>query len=222
MATRLETIGAQELINALARAERLGYHINDVVKKKPGPGGETVIPSISTLLTSLPPMLPHHIHGGGPSPPMPPPGPPQQSQPYQVSQSQHPAPLVVNRTNTLQRPSTASQAPPVATPNGKTSQPTRDLTSGISYCGMCHRPCSSSDALSYVSVSFSHTLCQEMRYSQRNSTRKRPSAKAPEHLGTFLWIHAFIAAANLKVQAASHITQEVTSVDSTARQSGCK
>ncbi|UKZ53798.1 hypothetical protein TrVGV298_007598 [Trichoderma virens] len=66
MATRLETIGAQDLINALARAERLGYHINDVVKKKPGSGGESVIPSISALLTSLPPMPPHQMHGGAP------------------------------------------------------------------------------------------------------------------------------------------------------------
>ncbi|KAL7945967.1 hypothetical protein V8C42DRAFT_322097 [Trichoderma barbatum] len=163
MATRLETIAAQDLINALARAERLGYHINDVVKKKkPGPGGENVIPSISALLTSLPPMPPHQIQGGGPPPPMPPhigPGPPQQSQqpppsqqPYRVPQGQHPIPIMLNGNITFQSPSTPAHSPAVAAPSVQmTNQPIPNQTTGIVYCGMCRRPCSSPDALSYHS-----------------------------------------------------------------------
>ncbi|KAK0761081.1 hypothetical protein N5P37_006025 [Trichoderma harzianum] len=158
MATRLETIGAQDLINALARAERLGYHINDVVKKKPGQGGETVIPSISALLTSLPPVQPHQIHGGVPPPPMPPhmgPGPPQQpQQPPRAPQGQHPIPIMRNGNITFQPPSTPSQSPTAAMPVGNVASlphPNPNQTPGIMYCATCHRPCSSSDALSYHS-----------------------------------------------------------------------
>ncbi|KAK4070425.1 hypothetical protein Trihar35433_4892 [Trichoderma harzianum] len=158
MATRLETIGAQDLINALARAERLGYHINDVVKKKPGQGGETVIPSISALLTSLPPVQPHQIHGGVPPPPMPPhmgPGPPQQpQQPPRAPQGQHPIPIMRNGNITFQPPSTPSQSPTAGTPVGNVASlphPHPNQTPGIMYCATCHRPCSSSDALSYPS-----------------------------------------------------------------------
>ncbi|KAL7912039.1 hypothetical protein GGI35DRAFT_444225 [Trichoderma velutinum] len=162
MATRLETIGAQDLINALARAERLGYHINDVVKKKPGPGAEIVIPSISALLTSLPPMPPHQVPGGVPPPPMPPhigPGPPQQpQQPHRAPQSQHPIPIMLNGNITFQSPSTPSQSPTAAIPAGYVASqprpnpnPNPNQTAGIMYCATCHRPCSSSDALSYHS-----------------------------------------------------------------------
>ncbi|KAF3076402.1 hypothetical protein CFAM422_001277 [Trichoderma lentiforme] len=160
MATRLETIGAQDLINALARAERLGYHINDVVKKKPGQGGETVIPSISALLTSLPPVQPHQVHGGVPPPPMPPqphmaPGPPHQAQqPPRAPQGQHPIPIMRNGNITFQPPSTPSQSPTAATPVGNVASlphPHPNQTPGIMYCATCHRPCSSSDALSYHS-----------------------------------------------------------------------
>ncbi|KAL7935323.1 hypothetical protein V8C35DRAFT_279061 [Trichoderma chlorosporum] len=166
MATRLETIAAQDLINALARAERLGYHINDVVKKKPGPGGETVIPSISALLTSLPPMPPNQIHTVvSHPPPMPPhlgpgpqqrPQPPQQQsqhpqqpqypsqQPQRVSQGQHPIPIMLNGNITFSSP---SQSPTAAI--STMSQPIPNQTIGIMYCETCRRPCSSSDALNY-------------------------------------------------------------------------
>ncbi|KAL7925112.1 hypothetical protein ACQKWADRAFT_285075 [Trichoderma austrokoningii] len=131
MAARLETIGAQDLINALSRAERLGYHINDIVQKQPGPGGETVIPSMS----AVPPVPPHN--GGAPPPAMapyqvqrPPPPPPPQPQPYggQMSRMTHQA---------YQGP---SQTP-------KRSAPA--LPSWAVQCRVCNRPCSSEDALSY-------------------------------------------------------------------------
>ncbi|KAL6694895.1 hypothetical protein J3F84DRAFT_375459 [Trichoderma pleuroticola] len=158
MATRLETIAAQDLINALARAERLGYHINDVVKKKPGQGGENVIPSITALLTSLPPMPPPQVHAAVPPPPMPPHmglGPPQQpQQPPRAPQGQHPIPIMRNGNITFQPPSTPSQSPTAAIPVGNVASqphPTPTQTGGIMYCATCHRPCSSSDALSYHS-----------------------------------------------------------------------
>ncbi|KAL7960944.1 hypothetical protein V8C34DRAFT_275187 [Trichoderma compactum] len=144
MATRLETIGAQDLINALARAERLGYHINDVVKKKPGQEGENVIPSITALLTSLPPMPPHIG-----------PGPPQQlQQPPRAPQGQHPIPIMRNGNITFRPPSTPSQPPTPIIPVGNVASqphPNPAQAAGIMYCAICHRPCSSSDALNYHS-----------------------------------------------------------------------
>ncbi|KAM0522317.1 hypothetical protein ACHAPE_001906 [Trichoderma viride] len=133
MAARLETIGAQDLINALSRAERLGYHINDIVQKQPGPGGETVIPSMS----AIPPVPPHNSRVGAPPPAMAPyqvQGPPQQPQPYgsHMNSMSHPA---------AQR---SSQTP-------KRSAPA--LPSWAKQCRMCKRPCSSEEALSYPASS---------------------------------------------------------------------
>lgn len=129
MAARLETIGAQDLINALSRAERLGYHINDIVQKQPGPGGETVIPSMS----AVPPVPPHNSRGGAPPPAMAPyqvQGPPQQPQPHgsQMNSMSHPA------------AQHSSQTP-------KRSAPA--LPTWAKQCRMCKRPCSSEEALSY-------------------------------------------------------------------------
>ncbi|RSL46742.1 hypothetical protein CEP53_010217 [Fusarium sp. AF-6] len=50
LARRLETIPARHLVNALARAERLGYDVQDIVQEQ---NGEHVIPSLHSL--SLPP-----------------------------------------------------------------------------------------------------------------------------------------------------------------------
>ncbi|RFU73484.1 hypothetical protein TARUN_8769 [Trichoderma arundinaceum] len=146
MATRLETIGAQELINALARAERLGYHVNDIVeKKKSGLGGEVVIPSMSAVPHPHPPMPPHHIQGDGPPPPMPPhqgQGCPQQSQPYGAPPSQIPVAGLPTKVFVPQTPS-------VAIPSGGQDQYASGVLPGIEYCQKCHRPCSSLDALTY-------------------------------------------------------------------------
>ncbi|KAM5355960.1 hypothetical protein ACJ41O_002606 [Fusarium nematophilum] len=53
LARRLETIPARQLVNALARAERLGYDVQDIVQDQ---GGEHVIPSMHSL--AIPPNLP--------------------------------------------------------------------------------------------------------------------------------------------------------------------
>ncbi|KAI8718974.1 hypothetical protein NCS52_00677700 [Fusarium sp. LHS14.1] len=50
LARRLETIPARHLVNALARAERLGYDVQDIVQEQ---NGEHVIPSLHSI--SLPP-----------------------------------------------------------------------------------------------------------------------------------------------------------------------
>ncbi|KAL7789377.1 hypothetical protein V8C37DRAFT_386356 [Trichoderma ceciliae] len=151
MATRLETIGAQDLINSLARAERLGYHVNDIVDKKPGGGGETVIPSMSAVPTH-PPIPSKHGHVGGPPPPMPPhqiQRPPQHPQPYISPESQNPAPPLSNEAYSLQDGMISFRIPPTATPSGKTSQSTSESPPRVAYCRMCHRACSSADALNY-------------------------------------------------------------------------
>ncbi|KAG8675086.1 hypothetical protein FPOAC1_001063 [Fusarium poae] len=48
LARRLETISARQLVNALARAERLGYNVQDIVREH----DEQVIPSMDSVLTS--------------------------------------------------------------------------------------------------------------------------------------------------------------------------
>ncbi|KAK6717977.1 hypothetical protein SNK05_001151 [Fusarium graminearum] len=48
LARRLETISARQLVNALARAERLGYNVRDIVREH----DEQVIPSMHSVLTS--------------------------------------------------------------------------------------------------------------------------------------------------------------------------
>ncbi|KAI5456171.1 hypothetical protein BGZ63DRAFT_367516 [Mariannaea sp. PMI_226] len=53
LARRLETIPARQLVNALTRAERLGYHERDIIREGRG-GLEHVIPSLSSL--TLPPQ----------------------------------------------------------------------------------------------------------------------------------------------------------------------
>lgn len=45
LAHRLETIDARSLVNALSRAERLGYDVQDIVEERAGNGPEHVIPS---------------------------------------------------------------------------------------------------------------------------------------------------------------------------------
>ncbi|XP_044724728.1 uncharacterized protein HRG_02624 [Hirsutella rhossiliensis] len=49
MARRLETIRARQLVNALARAERLGYDVQDIVEEKTANGAEHVVPSLAPV-----------------------------------------------------------------------------------------------------------------------------------------------------------------------------
>ncbi|PHH74783.1 hypothetical protein CDD80_2855 [Ophiocordyceps camponoti-rufipedis] len=55
MARRLETIGARRLVNLLARAERLGYDVRDVVEEKTATNGtEKVVPTTAPPWSSAP------------------------------------------------------------------------------------------------------------------------------------------------------------------------
>ncbi|KAF4581076.1 hypothetical protein GQ602_007213 [Ophiocordyceps camponoti-floridani] len=55
MARRLETIGARRLVNLLARAERLGYDVRDVVEEKTATNGtEKVVPTTAPPWPSTP------------------------------------------------------------------------------------------------------------------------------------------------------------------------
>ncbi|PNY25751.1 Uncharacterized protein TCAP_04311 [Tolypocladium capitatum] len=49
MAKRLETIRARPLVNALARAERLGYSVRDIVEEETADGVERVVPSLHSI-----------------------------------------------------------------------------------------------------------------------------------------------------------------------------
>lgn len=118
LARRLETIPARHLVNALARAERLGYDVQDIVQEQ---NGEHVIPSLHSL--SLPP-------GSQPVPTMVvkqyQPTPPLPQQPPQAMPSTQPmAPMAVHQA--LPRPPT------------------------LVYCQQCSWPCTSNEALDYVS-----------------------------------------------------------------------
>lgn len=73
LARRMETIPARQLVNALARAERLGYDVQDIVEEKHGT--EHVIPSMSSMPQCNPvpvpiPVRPSQVRPGQP------PGPP--------------------------------------------------------------------------------------------------------------------------------------------------
>ncbi|KAF5012242.1 hypothetical protein FDECE_1701 [Fusarium decemcellulare] len=130
LARRLETIPARQLVNSLARAERLGYDVQDIVQEQ---DGEHVIPSLHSL--SMPPpsstlpsnTLPANVPPASSLPihhyqPQPPPPPPPQPQPHLQS---------VHQT-----------APPRAPVNDIPRPP------GIQYCS-CGWPCSSMEALEH-------------------------------------------------------------------------
>jgi hypothetical protein len=121
LARRLETIPARQLVNALARAERLGYDVHDIVQEH----NEHVIPSLQSMPTQSTPMPPanqalsvKHHH------PQPVP-------------TQRPSPTVSNQGALA----STSYAPRMALPPGPP-----DLV----WC-RCGWPCSSKDSLEYVS-----------------------------------------------------------------------
>ena len=129
VAHRLETIDARGLVNALARAERLGYDVQDIVEEKGSNGAEHVFPSQ----------------------PRPPP-PTTARQGYTFQTQQHPLP-----NNAQGQPERApgsahfvSQQSPHAQQPGQMATPTKG-PAGIHYCQNCARPCSGKFALGYVS-----------------------------------------------------------------------
>ncbi|PFH57941.1 hypothetical protein XA68_14366 [Ophiocordyceps unilateralis] len=77
MARRLETIRARRLVNALARAERLGYDVRDIVEENSANGTELVVPSAASRAAFVPPRssqslqpqasTPIHQAGGSPA-----------------------------------------------------------------------------------------------------------------------------------------------------------
>lgn len=123
LARRLETIRARPLVNALARAERLGYNVRDIVEERTANGAEHVVPSLGPL-----PAL---------SLPQPPPG--TQPGPRRASAPSRPEPG--------SRPTQSPRHVPSATPSKGTNQ------HGIIHCNRCGRPCSGELALHYVSRS---------------------------------------------------------------------
>ncbi|KAH7274239.1 hypothetical protein B0J15DRAFT_589461 [Fusarium solani] len=88
LARRLETIPARHLVNALARAERLGYDVQDIVQEQ---NGEHVIPSLRSI--SLPPgsqpVPTMVVRQHQPTPPLP------QQPPQVMQQTQAMVPMTV-------------------------------------------------------------------------------------------------------------------------------
>ncbi|KAF4981131.1 hypothetical protein FZEAL_3001 [Fusarium zealandicum] len=149
LARRLETIPARQLVNALARAERLGYDVQDIV----GDHDEHVIPSLHSLTvqpdaapaqpassqppasSAPPPMRMQHYQ---PHPTQPHPTQPHPTQPKQPQQPKQP-PYMAQPAQLLQ-----SSTPPNATPG----PPLPSGPPGVEFCG-CGWPCSSKEALEH-------------------------------------------------------------------------
>lgn len=125
LARRLETIPARQLVNALARAERLGYDVRDVIQEK----GEHVLPSLYPTDTPAPLPRPYQqqdSHGqAAPSNTAPPPPP---------------------------APSQRQFMDTTVTSSGPGTPQALDLPD-VRYCTRCGWPCSSGKAVDYVSCS---------------------------------------------------------------------
>ncbi|PHH70579.1 hypothetical protein CDD82_7035 [Ophiocordyceps australis] len=129
LARRLETIPARSLVNALARAERLGYEVQDVVEEhSEKPGYEHVVPSLGS--SSSHPMV---IHDETTNPPCT--GPrPNAVQLAEQQPSQQPSQQLSPLVQATLAKSNAAVGP-----------------FGIRYCHACSRPCTGTDALLVVS-----------------------------------------------------------------------
>lgn len=125
MARRLETIRARQLVNALARAERLGYDVQDIVEEKTANGAEHVVPSLGPMTALALPLQPAS------------------SQPPKM----HPAPAQPQTPVPLPR-RPVSGALSTQTPTPTLSDASLQL---VVYCPKCDRPCSGEQALRYVS-----------------------------------------------------------------------
>ncbi|KAK7420467.1 hypothetical protein QQZ08_010383 [Neonectria magnoliae] len=126
LARRFETIPARQLVNALARAERLGYDVQDIVEDKHG--GEHVIPSLHSLVVptvSSQPIQPSPAYSSSaPSAPG-------------TAHQATPAPTIP-QSQTAQQNTAPSSAPVPSSP----------APDGVVYCD-CGWPCSSIKALQY-------------------------------------------------------------------------
>ncbi|KAI9171522.1 hypothetical protein HJFPF1_01008 [Paramyrothecium foliicola] len=140
LAQRFETISARDLVNALARAERLGYDVEDIVEEKHDSKPEHVYP------LGHPPFQPHV---GGPSP-------------FRGTASPVPVPVPASLSAPASTPAAAPasvmRVPPPQAPPQTTAQPHEAAWSarnipldasihGIEFCDQCGRPCSGKSAL---------------------------------------------------------------------------
>ncbi|KAH6898707.1 hypothetical protein B0T10DRAFT_117123 [Thelonectria olida] len=122
LARRLETIPARQLVNALARAERLGYDVQDIVEEGQG-GGEHVIPSLHSL--AVPP------------------------QPQPVPSQAHPATMHAPLpSQSLPQVPPAVKTKRTPGPSGLRRSPSLKGPGMVEYCN-CGWPCSSIKALEY-------------------------------------------------------------------------
>lgn len=135
LARRLETIDARSLVNALARAERLGYDVSDIVVERAPGKAEQVIPSLQGVIPpdfpskhATPSSQPHYQQGPGH---------------FQTPGNQQGMPAAPPQTQSRNNSNWMAGLPPVphAGPGG------------ILYCGDCRRPCSGQKALVFVSIS---------------------------------------------------------------------
>lgn len=130
---RLHTIDGRHLVNALARAERLGYEAADVVEEKPdGAGPERVIPGVAAVESRRPgPVLSRMpTHSPMPTSALPP------ARPLGA-----PMPGSVMPDSVIQeRP--LSQPPPSST----------QWINGLAACGHCDRTFKADSAFQHVSL----------------------------------------------------------------------
>jgi hypothetical protein len=125
LARRLETIPARQLVNALARAERLGYDVQDIVEENHGT--EHVIPAMSSMPQCAPVPLAMVHEQMNPRPVQSP--PPIQPRPLLASVPAHAA--VPSTPQVPAQPRVAGDSVP---------------------CPSCSWPCSAQEALDYVCI----------------------------------------------------------------------
>lgn len=130
LARRLETIDARSLVNALARAERLGYDVSDIVVERLPDKPEQVVPSLQGV---IPPDFPssNEQHSGHPTQQQPMQGNKMTPAPVPAPAPNHPKSRQIDWMAGL--PPLPSEGP-----------------GGIQYCNDCRRPCSGQLALQYV------------------------------------------------------------------------
>ncbi|POR31784.1 Uncharacterized protein TPAR_08014 [Tolypocladium paradoxum] len=154
MARRLETIRARPLVNALARAERLGYDVRDIVEEKITANGvEHVVPSLQPMPGLAHPSQPVPLQPVPlqPVPLQPVPSQPLPSQPLpsQPLPSQHGTAasttlpqLQASRGRSIGSPRDSNPPAPAGPPGPH----------GIVHCSRCGRPCSGLGAFQYHST----------------------------------------------------------------------
>jgi hypothetical protein len=131
LARRLETIDARSLVNALARAERLGYDVQDIIEQGTNDRSEHVIPSTASIPQSDNiGQLNNHVDNNASN----------QWTPSQTVAGQSADPSATTLKPYLPQ-----------TPGAPTTAP--DPALFLCLCRSCERPCSSPEALRFVCLS---------------------------------------------------------------------